>query len=509
MSIKVSVVVPVYNPGRYLDDLLRSLERQSMPANEFEVIFVDDGSTDGTATRLDELAAGAPNVRTIHIPPSGWPGRPRNVGIDAARGTYVQFVDHDDELGDEALARMYAYAEANGSDVVVGKEARRNKPFRTGPLFERNRPKATLADDPPLVLLLTPHKMFRRAFLVQHGIRFLEGPRRLDDHAFVMTAYFRAEVVSVLADYTCYYWHRRHGSAGRQQQDWSLYYTGMRDTLDVVQAHTEPGPLRDRLLSHWYRRKGLRRLGPGFAAHTEDDARALFDALRDLTLERFPPHLDGPLRGVMRVRAGLLRRGDFEGLRHLCATEKKMDLSQRMEDISRHDGALHLTVAVSLSYTDGTPVVVEEEAGRRFWRLPVPVDIDARSDLLDFTTDSRDTKLTVYVRRRGDDQMFALPGKCRPLVKDADGLVRLGARSTVTLDPARARDGRPMQRGTWDLGVELRSCGWQVRRGLRCLEFAETFAAPAVTVTGGRATTDRLLWLRRAVSTGRRKRGLG
>ena len=82
---KVSVVVPVYNPGRYLDDLLASLARQSMPADEFEVVFVDDGSTDGSQLRLDELEASSANVRVIHIPNSGWPGRPRNVGIEAGR----------------------------------------------------------------------------------------------------------------------------------------------------------------------------------------------------------------------------------------------------------------------------------------------------------------------------------------------------------------------------------------------------------------------------------------
>src|SRR3954462_10078084 len=107
MAIKVSVVVPVYNPGRHIERLLASLRRQSLPADEFEVIFVDDGSTDGTRERLDALAAEIANFQVIAIPRSGWPGRPRNVGIDAARGEYVQFVDNDDELGNEALERLW------------------------------------------------------------------------------------------------------------------------------------------------------------------------------------------------------------------------------------------------------------------------------------------------------------------------------------------------------------------------------------------------------------------
>ncbi len=54
---KVSVVVPVYNPGDYFTPCIESLTSQSLPADEFEVICVDDGSTDDTPARLDELAA--------------------------------------------------------------------------------------------------------------------------------------------------------------------------------------------------------------------------------------------------------------------------------------------------------------------------------------------------------------------------------------------------------------------------------------------------------------------
>src|SRR3954453_12152859 len=108
--IKVSVVVPVYNPGPNMDDLVRSVLEQSLPAGEYELIFVDDGSTDGTGERLDSLAAEHANVRVEHIPNSGWPGRPRNVGLEMARAPYVYFVDNDDWLGDQALERLHARA---------------------------------------------------------------------------------------------------------------------------------------------------------------------------------------------------------------------------------------------------------------------------------------------------------------------------------------------------------------------------------------------------------------
>ena len=54
--------------------------------------------------------------------------------------------------------------------------------------------------------LLTPHKLFRRALLDEHGIRFPEGRRRLEDHMFVVPAYFAARNMAILADYPCYHW---------------------------------------------------------------------------------------------------------------------------------------------------------------------------------------------------------------------------------------------------------------------------------------------------------------
>src|SRR5699024_1245466 len=96
MSIKVSIVVAAYNTGEYIEPLIDSIIGQTLPADEFEAIFVDDGSTDATGQRLDELSAAQPNVRVEHIPNSGWPGKPRNIGADMADGEYIYFVDHDD-----------------------------------------------------------------------------------------------------------------------------------------------------------------------------------------------------------------------------------------------------------------------------------------------------------------------------------------------------------------------------------------------------------------------------
>src|SRR3954471_8005615 len=121
MGVKVSVIVPVFEPGALIEPLVASLLGQTMPEAERELIFIDDGSRDGTGQRLDALAALHPGVRVEHIPNSGWPGRPRNVGLDAARGEFVFFADHDDWLEPDALERPHPATTDHRAGIRIGK----------------------------------------------------------------------------------------------------------------------------------------------------------------------------------------------------------------------------------------------------------------------------------------------------------------------------------------------------------------------------------------------------
>ncbi|HET7530409.1 MAG TPA: glycosyltransferase family 2 protein [Mycobacteriales bacterium] len=488
---KVSVVVPVYNPGRHIDPLLESLARQSLPADEFEVIFVDDGSTDGTEKYLDEVCAEHPTYQVIHIPNSGWPGRPRNLGIDAARGEYVQLVDNDDVLGDEALERLYDYAVANNSDVVVGREVHRGKRSATGPLFRRNKPRATF-EDTNLLLLLTPHKMFRRQLLVDNGIRFFEGPRRLEDHPFVVAAYFAADVVSILADYTCYYWIKRPdaSNAGKIPREWTSWYGHLRDALDVAEKNTEPGDLRDRLLSHWYSTKGLKKLGRGLAGRTDDDATSLILALRELTEERFPPSVDRYLNGINRVRSALLRAGRDGDIRSLAAAENGMTGRSQVQKLQVVDGVLEITIRSRMVYGDGRPVSFDVRDGRSYWKPPVPLSAPIDDDLLDFTREVERTSLEVSVWDPETGDSYPLP-VVRSTTSPAD---HVEVTATVRLDPETVAFG-PLRAGRWQLNVQLSSCAWGHLRALR-----HQRTVPRTVIRGARTShlyrdDDKSLWI--------------
>jgi len=465
MGLKVSVVVPVYNPGKHIDALIDSLRRQSLPAEEFEVVFVDDGSTDGTGERLDRLAAESPNMRVIHTPNSGWPGRPRNIGIEASRGEYVQFVDNDDELGDEALERLYDYAVLNNSDVVVGREVIQNAGWFVAPeLFERDRPRATLAQD-PLMTSLTAHKMVRRSFLLEFDIRFPESRDLFEDHAFVMNAYLSARVVSVLSSYTCYYWKRRFdgSNAGASTRD-----RGFSDALDVVERKTEPGRLRDLLLSHWYARKVLRQLHRSWALLPTGEAREIFDVQHALALERFPRGVDAYLPGILRVRSALLRAGDFERSRTLADALGGMRLRQALDSPETMDGELLLRISAALTYRGGEPVVLDLVGKRLHWRAPVDLGPHVPFEALDFTDDQGRSRLSVIARSRASNETLKLPGGSEPLPLGADGTRLVGAGHTARVTAETLIGGTSSRGEVWDLEVQLAACGWTPREPLRC-----------------------------------------
>ncbi|MFE1328775.1 glycosyltransferase family 2 protein, partial [Streptomyces sp. NPDC058741] len=200
----VSVIIGAYEAMPYLIECLSSVEAQTIDPERVEVIAVDDGSTDGTGDYLEEFAVRAPMpVLVIRQENSGGPSGPRNVGLGKATGRYVFFLDADDRLGPEALERMVAMADRAGTDVVLGKVegVNRSAPKSMwGATVER-----TDVFSSPIKFTLSAQKLFRRALLDRHGMRFDESLFTGEDALFTMEAYLRADGVSVVADRTCYY----------------------------------------------------------------------------------------------------------------------------------------------------------------------------------------------------------------------------------------------------------------------------------------------------------------
>ena len=214
---KVSVIMPVYNSCEYVEDAARSVLSQDL--DSFELLLVDDGSTDGSAGICDRLAAADERVRVFHIPNGGM-CHARNLALREARGTYVAYCDNDDEFLPGLLSENYELAQANDVDCV--RFGRRMETY----FGDASRPEAT--DAVPAAQVLIGHDelaarmdelcfgswgvwngLYRRSFLVRNGIRFNEDLRRGNEDALFNIDVFSAANAVCLNPEVYYVWRRR------------------------------------------------------------------------------------------------------------------------------------------------------------------------------------------------------------------------------------------------------------------------------------------------------------
>ncbi len=200
MALSVSIIVPVYNCGAMFSPCLQSLREQTL--TDFEVILVNNGSTDGSAALAERTAAEDNRFHVIHHPHGG-AGECRNVGIAAAQGEYIAFVDGDDRLSPDYLAQLYGAACREQADIAVGGydyyflNNNNIKPGQRMPdrVFTQEEALSLLLQDSRIKFYLWG-KLFRRTLLTEHNIQI---PDMYYEDAVITPQlfYFANRVVSV------------------------------------------------------------------------------------------------------------------------------------------------------------------------------------------------------------------------------------------------------------------------------------------------------------------------
>ncbi|GAA1352990.1 glycosyltransferase [Streptomyces beijiangensis] len=457
-ALRASIVVPVYNAGEYIESSADSLLRQSIGTDQYEVIYVNDGSTDDSGEKLDKLAAAHPHVRVHHQENSGWPGKPRNVGVRLSRGAYVQFVDQDDSLGMEALERLCALGERNRADVVLGKVAGTMQ--APSSVFAENVEVCT-ADDHPLMESLTPHKMFRRSFLLDNGIEFPEGRVRLEDQLFMARAYVAAERVSVLADYPCYYWMRREDRGNNSSARIGLsYFEDLRKVIHAVKAGTGPGEQRDKMLRRTYRVELLTHVSEARVLSGAPWVQERYETIRELVADEFAPGVAEGLAPLARLRAQLLEEGRLDALMALAERTKEIRPLAEVGRLRWRDGVLSAPLRLALRHADGSPVTLVERDGRL---LLDPALLDGVPGLDEW--DVGDPLRGAFGRlllkdRQRPTGWFPDPKGLRVVVEDAGpGRKQVVVTGNLEIDPLVAAGGGPLERGVYDIQASFQLLG--------------------------------------------------
>jgi teichuronic acid biosynthesis glycosyltransferase TuaG len=122
MIPRVSVITPVWNAAATLGETVASVQAQSL--GDWEMLLVDDGSTDGSRAVAERLAAADPRLRLLGWAENRGPAVARNAGIRAARGRFIAFLDSDDRWRPDKLSRQVAVMEGEGEALVFSSYAR-------------------------------------------------------------------------------------------------------------------------------------------------------------------------------------------------------------------------------------------------------------------------------------------------------------------------------------------------------------------------------------------------
>ncbi|MBR6669084.1 MAG: glycosyltransferase family 2 protein [Clostridia bacterium] len=241
----LTLILPCYNVEKYVARCVQSILTQDFV--DYEVILVDDGSTDGTAALCDRFARENGCIRVIHKANGGLTSA-RNAGLDAAQGQYVWFIDSDDWIEQGALTLLQQCCADTAAEVVKFDHYRVDASTQelvcavdeglyTGEQLDMLRRRA-FAGAGQYVLSACMH-IYRRALLVEHGLRFVsERQVGSEDYLLNLQVLLHADSLYMLHR-PLYSYERRDGSLTQTYKpDLPQRYAALKTQIEIwYEAH--------------------------------------------------------------------------------------------------------------------------------------------------------------------------------------------------------------------------------------------------------------------------------
>ena len=249
MKIKVSVVLPVYEPGPGIIRCIETLRNQTL--KEIEMIFIDDCGKDDSLKYIEAAADDDPRIKILKNTCNEGAGASGNRGIEAASGEYLAFVDPDDHVSCDFFEILYKKAEETGADIVKGicREADENgNPVESADLYGfNNRIREGLKRGHPLFALFTYQHttaIYRREMVILSNARY--APSNISEDSLFLLEACHAAKRTEFADGAEYYYAARAGSGVRDfsVKRWSGTMVSLREMLGFIgdkQIYTPDG----------------------------------------------------------------------------------------------------------------------------------------------------------------------------------------------------------------------------------------------------------------------------
>lgn len=176
---KVSVIIPVYNVEKYLRECLDSVINQTL--KDIDILCINDGSTDGSLSILEEYAAKDKRIRIINKENAGY-GNSMNIGFELASGEYIGIVESDDFIADNMFEELYNAAKENDCDIVKSDWfnywTKDSAKVKNGRVCNYNGAVTNVLQHPEM-LCIQPSiwsAVYKNDFVKATGVKFLETP---------------------------------------------------------------------------------------------------------------------------------------------------------------------------------------------------------------------------------------------------------------------------------------------------------------------------------------------
>ena len=203
MTVKISVVMPIYNVEAYLHKSINSVLNQAM--KDIELICVNDGSTDNSLNILETLALQDSRIKIINQQNSG-AGYSRNVGIKQSSGEYLFFMDSDDWIDSNFLKYVYEQAVATNADIIETTQSYNCYSNNKKVLFNKKNAVGFMANGIFFRRDVVWDKLFKRDFVLAHNITFPNGLSHNDAFFLLQSLYYKPLVVR---NNTAIYYHNK------------------------------------------------------------------------------------------------------------------------------------------------------------------------------------------------------------------------------------------------------------------------------------------------------------
>ncbi|MBM7573504.1 glycosyltransferase [Aquibacillus albus] len=223
MSIKVSVIIPIYNAEKYLTKCLESVISQTL--NQIEIILVNDGSFDNSGAVAEQYEQKDNRIRVFHKD-NGGVSSARNLGLRMAKGQYISFIDADDYIDKNMLIELYERAVSFNLDIVVS--GRVTEYTKTNKTVTQTLGKDTLSYNKNTIgmdifyLCENNHfdvlwnKLYKSEVINKHDIVFKEYATTSQDLLFNVESFIHAESVSLIDKAYYHYMNRDETSIVRK-----------------------------------------------------------------------------------------------------------------------------------------------------------------------------------------------------------------------------------------------------------------------------------------------------